>query len=35
MRILSKVKNFTSNIKKRDVAIAITFFVLGVLIASQ
>tara|TARA_R110002050_G_scaffold299608_2_gene465707 strand:- start:50 stop:154 length:105 start_codon:yes stop_codon:yes gene_type:complete len=34
MEILSKVQNFTSNIKKRDVAIAIAFLILGVLIGS-
>jgi hypothetical protein len=32
--ILSKVKNFTSNVKKRDVIIAIVFLALGVYIGS-
>jgi hypothetical protein len=32
--ILSKVKNFTSNVKKRDVIIAVVFLALGVYIGS-
>ncbi len=34
VQILSKVKNFTSNVKKRDVIIAIVFLALGVYIGS-
>tara|TARA_Y100000401_G_C8250717_1_gene188009 strand:+ start:416 stop:532 length:117 start_codon:yes stop_codon:yes gene_type:complete len=32
--ILSKVKSFTSNVKKRDVIIAVVFLALGVYIGS-
>ena len=34
MEILSKVKSFTSNVKKRDVIIAVVFLALGVYIGS-
>ena len=34
MEILSKVKAFTSNVKKRDVIIAVVFLALGVYIGS-
>ena len=34
MEILSKVKTFASNVKKRDVIIAVVFLALGVYIGS-